>query len=77
MDLCAKSQKEGVELTAGFVDEVRRQHTAYGSLTSSGLGAADIPRMTEIAMAVRRLLDPNPVEVTHGDADRIYRGVLH
>ena len=32
--------------------------------------------MTEIAMAVRRLLDPNPVEVTPEDAARIYRGVL-
>ena len=77
LDLCGKGQEEGVELAAGFVDDVRRRHTAFGSLTSSGLGAEDIPRMTEIAMTVRRLLDPNPVEITPEDAERIYRGVLH
>ena len=75
-DLCGKSVEEGVALAAGFVDTVRRRHTAFGSLTASGLGEEDIPRMTEIAMAVRRLLDPNPVEVTPEDAERIYRDVL-
>jgi alcohol dehydrogenase class IV len=37
----------------------------------------DIPRLVERAMTVRRLLDPNPVEVTAEDAAAIYREVLN
>lgn len=76
LDLSGKSREEGVTLAAEFIDDLRRRHTAFGSLVSAGLSAEDIPRMTEIAMGVRRLLDPNPVEVTPADAERIYRAVL-
>ena len=46
------------------------------ALADAGLGEADLPRMIDISMQVRRLLDPNPVEVTEMDAEWIYRGVL-
>ena len=76
MELAGKSREEGVELAAGWIDGLRRQYTPYGSLTQAGLGAADIPQMVEVAMEVRRLLDPNPVAVTAADAAAIYRDVL-
>ncbi|NKB68912.1 MAG: iron-containing alcohol dehydrogenase [Candidatus Latescibacteria bacterium] len=76
MDLGGKSRAEGVELAAGWIDGLRRQYTPYGSLRQAGLSAADIPQMVELAMEVRRLLDPNPVVVTAADAEAIYRGVL-
>lgn len=77
LDLGGRSREEGVELAARWVDDLRRRHTPYGSLSTSGLGEGDIPRMVEIAMTTRRLLDPNPVEVTAEDAARIYRSVLN
>jgi len=75
LDLTGKSREEGVELIAGWLDGLRRVHTPYGSLQEAGLDEVDIPKMVEIAMDVRRLLDPNPVEVTADDAERIYREV--
>ncbi|MEE3259426.1 MAG: iron-containing alcohol dehydrogenase [Candidatus Latescibacterota bacterium] len=76
LELGGKSREEGVELMAGWIDGLRRRHTPYGSLANAELGAEDIPRMIEIAMGVRRLLDPNPVAVAEDDAAAIYRGVL-
>jgi alcohol dehydrogenase class IV len=38
-------------------------------------GDAIVP-MARDAVAIRRLIDPNPREVTEGDATRIYRAVL-
>lgn len=76
LDLQGKSREEGVSLAAGWIDDVRRQHTPYGCLADAGLTEADLPHMIDIALQVRRLLDPNPVEVTQADAERIYRGVL-
>lgn len=76
LDLAGKSREEGVRLAADWIDTVRRQHTPYATLADAGLGEADLPRMIDISMQVRRLLDPNPVEVTEMDAERIYRGVL-
>ena len=32
--------------------------------------------MAGIALSIRRLMDPNPVELTGEDAERIYRAVL-
>ena len=54
----------------------RRQRPTIGSLADAGLGAEDIPQMIEIALSVRRLLDPNPVTVEESDAEAIYRNVL-
>ena len=76
LDLTGKSREEGARLAAGWIDDVRRRHTPFATLTDAGLGEDDLPRMIEVALQVRRLLDPNPVEVTAGDAERIYRGVL-
>ncbi len=76
LDLLGRSREEGVRLAAAWIDNVRRQHTPYGSLTDAGLSVGDLPHMIDIAMQVRRLLDPNPVEVTAADAERIYRAVL-
>lgn len=76
LDLRGKSRAEGVDLAAGWVDLLRREHTPYGSLRAAGLSEGDIPRMVELAMTVRRLLDPNPVEVSPADAEAIYRAVL-
>ena len=76
LDLAGKSREEGARRAAGWIDDVRRRHTPFATLADAGLGEADLPRMIEVALQVRRLLDPNPVEVTADDAERIYRGVL-
>ena len=76
LPLAGDSREAGAARAGGWIDELRRRHTPYRSLADADLGAADIPRMVEVAMTVKRLLDPNPVEVTAGDADRIYRAVL-
>ena len=76
IDLAGKSVDEGAQLAADRVDTLRRRHTPFGSLTAAGLSESDIPAMVEIGMSVRRLMDPNPVEVTAADAAAIYRGVL-
>ena len=76
LELEGGSREAGVELMADWIDTFRRRYTPFGSLTSAGLGEEEIPRMVEIGMGVRRLLDPNPVEVTPEDAAAIYRQVL-
>jgi alcohol dehydrogenase class IV len=76
LDLGGGSREAGVELMAEWIDTFRRRYTPFGSLTAAGLGEEEIPRMVEIGMGVRRLLDPNPVEVTAEDAAAIYRQVL-
>ena len=76
IDLSARSREEAVDAVAGWIDQLRRRYTPYGSLAAAGLGEEDLPRMIEVGMAVRRLLDPNPVEVTERDAEAIYRTVL-
>ena len=76
IDLSAKSREEAVDAVADWIDRLRRRYTPYGSLAAAGLGEEDLPRMVEVGMAVRRLLDPNPVEVTERDAEAIYRTVL-
>ena len=77
LQLTGRSQEEGASMAADFVDDMRRRYTPFGSLIAAGLSEADIPRMIEIGMSVRRLLDPNAAEVTPDDADRIYRAVLN
>ena len=37
----------------------------------------DIASMARDAVAIRRLIDPNPRDVTEADAARNYRTVLH
>ena len=61
LDLSQKSREEGALLAADWVDQLRRRFTPYGCLKDAGLGVEDIPRMVEIALKIRRLLDPNPV----------------
>jgi alcohol dehydrogenase class IV len=76
LDLKGRSREQGVELAAGWIDGLRRKYAPHASLAQAGLGEEDIPRMVEIAMTVRRLLDPNPVEVRPEDAAGVYRAVL-
>jgi alcohol dehydrogenase class IV len=76
LDLAGQSREAGAHLAAGWIDATRRRHTPYGTLADAGLTAADLPRMIDIALQVRRLLDPNPVPVEAEDAERIYRAVL-
>ena len=76
LEIQGKSREEGVEALARWIDRIRREHTPWGSLESSGLGEEVIPEMVEIAFNIRRLLDFNPVEMTRPDIERIYRGVL-
>lgn len=76
LDLKGRSREEGIRLAAEWVDGLRRRHTSFGSLGAAGLGEGDIPRLVEVAMTIRRLLDPNPVEVKPEDAARLYREVL-
>ena len=76
IDLGGASQEEGVGRIVAWIDDLRRRHTPYGCLGDAGLTSADIPEMIQISLQIRRLLDPNPVEVTEADAERIYRGVL-
>ena len=76
LDLKDKSREDGAELAAAWIDNLRRRYTPYTSLSAVGLEEGDIPRMVELAMSVRRLLDPNPVEVFPEDAEAIYRGIF-
>ena len=76
LDLKDKSLEDGVDLAAGWIDNLRRRHTPYTSIRAVGLGEGDIPRMVELAMTVRRLLNSNPVEVLPEDAEAIYRSIL-
>lgn len=76
LDLKGRSREQGVALAADWIDTMRRQYTPFATLADAGLTQDDLPRMIDIALQVRRLLDPNPVEVTAEDAERIYRSVL-
>ena len=76
LDMAGRSREAVVDDVAGWIDGLRRRYTPFGSLASSGLNEADLPRMIETSMAVRRLLDPNPVEVTEQHAEAIYRAVM-
>ncbi len=76
LDLQGKSREEGARLAAAWIDGLRRRHTRFGSLAEAGLGEGDVPRLVEVAMTIRRLLDPNPVEVTPEDAAGLYQEVL-
>ncbi|MDP6983026.1 MAG: iron-containing alcohol dehydrogenase [Candidatus Latescibacteria bacterium] len=76
VELDGVSREEGIRRVAAWIDGLRRQHTPYGCLRDANLRSADIPAMMEIGLQVRRLLDPNPVEVTEADAEKIYRAVL-
>ncbi len=76
-DLKNKSREDGVDLAAGWIEDLRRRYTPYTSLRAVGIEEGDIPRMVELAMTVRRLLDPNPVEVLPEDAEAIYRSIFN
>jgi len=76
LDLAGKTREQGAADAARWIDDRRRQYTPFGSLADADLGEEDFPKMLEIGMAVTRLLDPNPVEVTEDVARAIYREVL-
>ncbi|MEE2658189.1 MAG: iron-containing alcohol dehydrogenase [Candidatus Latescibacterota bacterium] len=76
LDIAGSSREQGVRAVAGWIEDLRRSFTPYATLADAGLTEADLPRMVEIGIQVRRLLEPNPVEVTEDDAVHIYRAVL-
>ena len=77
LDLRGKSREDGARMMASWVEDLRRKHTPFGSLESSGLGKEDIPRMVEIGMSVDRLLSQNPVELETENAVAIYSEILN
>ncbi len=77
LDLRNRSREEGAGMAADWIEDLRRKWTPHGCLANAGLSASDIPRMVEIAMTVRRLLDPSPVPVRAKEAERIYQAVLN
>jgi alcohol dehydrogenase class IV len=77
IDLQGKSRETAVAGLAHWIDDLRRQYTPHPNLQAAGLGTEHIPQMVEIALGIRRLLDPNPVPLTHEQATDIYHSVLH
>lgn len=76
LDLGGHSREAGVEAAALWVDRLRRDHTPFASLRASGLDIDDIGPMVDMSMGIRRLLDPNPVELSAAEAESIYCAVL-
>ena len=76
LDLGGRSREAGAEEAARWIDRLRRERTPFASLRAAGLEADEIGPMVEISMGIRRLLDPNPVELSDADAEAIYRAVL-
>src|SRR5215469_7191054 len=69
----------GIEATA-FADRLDTIAEAIGLCTQlrrTAVPGDDIAPMARDAVAIRRLIDPNPRDVTEADAARIYRAVLH
>jgi alcohol dehydrogenase class IV len=76
LELAGCSREEGARLAAGWIDALRRDHTPFASLREAGLGREDIPALADIALAIRRLLDYNPVALTREDAFGLYEEVM-
>ena len=69
----------GIEATA-FADRLDAIAEAIGlraQLRQTAVRGDDIAPMARDAVAIRRLIDPNPRDVTQADAARIYWAVLH
>jgi alcohol dehydrogenase class IV len=65
---------------ADFADKLDAIADSIGlraALKKTAVPAEVIPAMAADAVANRRLMDPNPREVTADDAARIYHTVLH
>lgn len=61
---------------ADRLDAIATEIGLRAALRRTPVPAAAIPEMAAVAVANRRLMDPNPREVTVADASRIYRTVL-
>jgi len=61
---------------AGRLDQVAAAIGLHDQLRQTTVPATAIPEMARDAVAIRRLMDPNPQEVTEADAARIYQEVL-
>ena len=69
----------GIEATV-FADRLDAIAEAIGlraQLRRTPVRGDDVAPMARDAVAIRRLIDPNPRDVTEADAARIYRAVLH
>lgn len=58
------------------LDQLAAAIGLHDQLRQTVVPAAAIPEMARDAVAIRRLIDPNPHEVTEADAARIYQEVL-
>ena len=64
---------------AQFADRLDALASSIGlvaQLRKTSVPASSIPAMARDAVAIRRLVDPNPRDVTESDATRIYQKVL-
>jgi len=62
---------------AGRLDAIARGIGLRAQLRRTTVPADAIPSMARDAVAIRRLIDPNPCDVTEADAARIYQAVLN
>jgi alcohol dehydrogenase len=69
----------GIEATAfaDRLDTIAEAISLRSQLRRTAVSGDDIAPMARDAVAIRRLIDPNPRDVTEADAARIYRAVLH
>jgi alcohol dehydrogenase len=70
----------GATEAAAFADRLDAIAEAIGlraQLRRTVVPGDAIAPMARDAVAIRRLIDPNPRDVTEADAARIYRAVLH
>ena len=77
MDLKGKTREAGAAEAAIWINDLRCSYTAFPTLKAVGITEKDIPDMVQMALSVRRLLDPNPVLVDQEVAESIYRSVLN
>jgi alcohol dehydrogenase class IV len=61
---------------AAKLDAVADMIGLRAQLRKTPVSTEALPNMARDAVAIRRLMDPNPREVTEADAQRIYRAVL-
>lgn len=65
------------EALAARLDALAEKIGLCALLAKTPVPATAIAEMARDAVAIRRLMDPNPREVTVADAARIYATVLH
>ncbi len=77
MNLKGKTRELGAAEAGAWINDLRCNYTTFSTLEAVGITEEDIPKMVQMALTVRRLLDPNPVPVDQSVAEAIYRSVLN